>query len=131
MRSPATPGWAPPAVVACDCLPLLAAVLVAVPRPSWLGSAGRGGGRFCGVGWGVSRGVCVCGAARARVMSVLVCLSSVRGAGLGVGVSSVCVGVFLCVCMCEWGWLGLAAGVGVGVAGVCRGWSLATPGGGS
>ena len=40
---------------------------------------------------GPSRGVCVCGALRARVVSVLVCVSFVRG-GVGVGVSSVCGG---------------------------------------
>ena len=91
-------------------LATLGVVLVAVPRHSWLGSAGRGGGRFRGVGWGVSRGVCVCGAVRARVVSVLVCVSCVRGGGVGVGVSSVCVGV--CVCVCVWVWLG--------PAGVCR-----------
>ena len=43
--------------------------------------------------------------------------------------------VLVCVCVhvwvCGWGWLGLPAGVGVGVVGVCHGWSLATPGGGS
>ena len=44
-----------------------------------------------------------------------------------------CVLVCVCVCvwLCGWGRLGLAAGVGVDVVGVCRGWSLATPGGGS
>ena len=44
-------------------------------------------------------GVCVCGAVRARVVSVLMCVSCVRG-GLGVGVPSVCVGVCVCVCGC-------------------------------
>ena len=136
LRFPATPGLGPLAAVVCGCLPLLGAVLVAVPRHSWLGSAGRGGGRFRGVGWGVSRRVCVCGAARARLVSVLVCVTCVRGGGVGVGVSSVCVGVCVCVCACVvcggwFPWLGLAAGLGVGVAGVYRGWSLATPGGGS
>ena len=100
MRSPATPGWGPPAGVVCGCLPLLGVVLVAVPRHSWLGSASHGGGRFCGVWWGVSRGVCVCGAARARVVSVLVCVLCVSGGGVGRGVSSVCVGVCVCVCAC-------------------------------
>ena len=129
----------------------------AVPCHSWLGSAGGGGvwllAAFgCGPGYGsppllagvrqprrwpfawgwvgVSRGVCVCGAVRARVVSVLVCVSCVRG-GVGVGVSSVCVGVCVCVWVwvCGWGRLGLVPGVGVGVVGVCRGWSLATPGG--
>ena len=50
-------------------------------------------------------GVCVCGAVRARVVSVLVCVSCVRG-GVGVGVSSVCVGVCVCVyrCVAGAGW---------------------------
>ena len=52
MRSLATPGWGPPAVVVRGCLPLLGVVLVAVPCHSSLGSAGRGGGRLRGVGWG-------------------------------------------------------------------------------
>ena len=124
MRSLATPGWGPPAVVVCGCLPLLGLVLVTVPRHSWLGSAGCGGGRLCGLGWGFLV-LCVFVA-----RCVLVCVSCVRG-GVGVGVASVCVGVCVCVHVCGWGRLGLAAGVGVGVVGVCRGWSLATPGGGS
>ena len=65
MRSPATPGWGAPC-----CWWLVAPrnswlrVLGAVPRYSWLGSVGRGGGRFRGVRWGVSRfPVCLwCGA---------------------------------------------------------------------
>ena len=79
-------------------LATLGVVLVAVPRHSWLGSAGRGGGRFCGV--------CVCGAVRARVVSVRVCVSCVRGGDAGVGVSFVCVGVCVRVCGCvaEAGW---------------------------
>ena len=44
-------------------------------------------------------GVCVCGAVRARLVSVLVCVSCVLD-GVGVGVSSVCVGVCVCVCGC-------------------------------
>ena len=44
-------------------------------------------------------GVCVFGAVRACVASVLVCVSCGRG-GVGVGVSSVCVGVCVCVCGC-------------------------------
>ena len=100
MRSRATPGWGPLAAVVAGCLPLLDVVLVAVPRHSWLGSASRGVGRFCGVGWGVSRGVCVCGAVRARMVSVLVCVSCVCGGGVGIGVSCVCVGLCVCVCGC-------------------------------
>ena len=125
MWSPATLGSGQPAAVVCGCLPHLGVVLFPVSCHSWLGSAGRG------IGWGVSRGVWVCGAARARVVSVLVCVSCVTGGGVGVGVSSACVGVCVCVCVCGLGWLGLAAGVRVCGAGVCRGCSLATPGGGS
>ena len=44
-------------------------------------------------------GVCVCGAVRARVVSMLVCVSCVCG-GVGVGVPSVCVGVCVCVVGC-------------------------------
>ena len=110
MRSRATPGWGPLAAVVRGCLPPLGVVLVAGPRHSWLGSAGRGSGRFRGVGWGVSSGVCVCSAVRARVVSVLVCVLCVRGGGVGVGLSSVCVGVCVCVCV----------GVWLGPAGVCR-----------
>ena len=61
---------------------------------------------------------------------VLVCTLCVCGGGVGVGVSSVFVGACV-VCGGWFPWLGLAAGVGVGVAGVCCGWSLATPGVGS
>ena len=52
-------------------------------------------------------GVCVCGAVRARVVSVLACVSCVRG-GVGVGVPSVSVGVCVCVCGC-------VAGAGLGL----------------
>ena len=99
---------------------------VAVPCHSWLGSAGGGAVWLlapfgCGPGYGsspllagvrrlrrwpfawgwvgVSRGVCLSGAERACVVSVLVCVLCVRG-GAGVGVSSVCVGVCVCVCGC-------------------------------
>ena len=61
---------------------------------------------------------------------VLVCAYFVCGGGVGVGVSAVCVGA----CVACGGWfplLRLAADVGVGVAGLCCGWSLITPGGGS
>ena len=73
-------------------------------------------------------GVCVFGAVRARVVSVLVCVSCVRG-GVGVGVPSVCVGVCVCVCGCVagagwglllvwvWVWL-VCAVVGPSLAGV-------------
>ena len=95
MWSPATPGWGSPWcwwwVAPCHSW---LRVLGAVPRNSQLGSAGCGGGRFRGVGWGVSCVVCVCG-----VVSVLVCVTCVRGGGVGVGVSPVCVGVCVCVCV--------------------------------
>ena len=54
-----------------------------------------------------SVGVCVCGAVRACVVSVLVCVLCVRG-GVGVGVPSLCVGVCVCVC-------GRVAGAGWGL----------------
>ena len=73
-------------------------------------------------------GVCVCGAVRARVVSVLVCVSWVRG-GVGVGVPSMCVGVCVCVCGClvgaggglllVWVWVwSVCAVVGPSLAGV-------------
>ena len=130
-----------------------------VPCHSWLGSAGGGGawllatpgcGPGCGSppllagvrrprrwpfpwGWAGSflwcvclwRGVCARGVcAGVRVVG----LWWWRGCGC---VFCVCWCVRVCVWVCGWGRLGLAAGVGVGVVGVCRGWSLATPGGGS
>ena len=64
----------------------------------------------------------------------MVCVLCVRGGGVGVGASSVPVAVCVCACVVCGGWLpqlGLAAGISVGVGGVCCGWSLATPGGGS
>ena len=117
MRFPATPAWGPPAAV------------VAVAR-------------FRGVGWGVSRVVCVRGAAPVRrvcacvcfVFSWCLCWSCYRC------VFRVCWSVCVCVCVVCWGSavacprfprLELAAGVGVDVTVVCCGWSFATPGGGS
>ena len=79
LRFPATPGWGPPAAAVAVCVGLT----------------------------GVSRGVWVCGAVRARMVSVLVCVSCVCG-GVGVGVSSVCVGVCVCV-------RGCVAGAGSGL----------------
>ena len=65
-------------------------------------------------------GVCVCGAVRARVVSVLVCASCLPGRVV-VGVPSVCVGVCVCVCGCVagagwglllvWVWLWLVCAV--------------------
>ena len=52
-------------------------VVGAVPSLSWVGSSGRGGGRFRGVGWGLGGGfpvLCVFVARRVRVVSVLVCV---------------------------------------------------------
>ena len=50
----------------------------AVPCHFWLGSAGRGGGCFCGVGWGAFV-LCVVVARRVSVVSVPVCVWCVRG----------------------------------------------------
>ena len=157
VRFPATPGpLALPVVVGVPRHSWLRA-LGAVPCHSWLGSAGGGGvwllaplgcGPGCGSppllagvrrprrwpfarGWvGVSRGVCVCGVVRARVVSVLVCVSCLWWRGCGC-VFRVCWCVCVCVWVCGWGRSVLAAGVGVDVVGVCPAWSLATPGGGS
>ena len=118
LRFSATPGWGlPSAVVLGGPSPLLAEgpvsvflrhsrpwVSGAVPRLSWLGSAGCGGGCFRGVGWGVSRVVCACGAAPARGVCAGVC-------GLcswclcwwwcGCGCAfRVCLCVCVCVCVC-------------------------------
>ena len=136
VRFPATSGWVALPVVVRVPRHFWLRAPGAVPCRSWLGSAGGGGVWLlapfgCGPGYssppllagvrrprrwpfawgwvGVSRGVCVCGAVRARVVSVLVCVSCVRG-GVGVGVSSVCVGVCVCVCV----------GVWLGPAGACR-----------
>ena len=137
MRFPATPGWVSlPLVVGaprhswlrapgCGSPPLLVGVcwrrwcvvachswlrvLVAVPRHSWQGYAGRGGG--CFRGWGFSV-LCVLVARRVRVVSVLVSVVCVRGVcvggGAGVGVPSACVCV--CVCVCVVCWLRAVAG---------------------
>ena len=114
----------------------------AVPRHSWLGDqlvlvvGGHSWVPFPAAAVAVSVGLgggfpvlCVF-----VVQRVLVCVLCVCGGGVGVGVSSVCFDVRVCACVVCGGWfprLGLAAGVGVGVAGVCCGWSLTTPGGGS
>ena len=81
-------------------------------------------------GWVGGSPCCVCLWRSACAWCLCWCLCP----GVRVGLSSVCVGVCVCACVVCGGWfpwLGLAAGVGVGVAGVCCGWSLATPGGGS
>ena len=108
--------------------------------PAWVGG---GGGRFL-LFLAV---LLVCVSSPPLVVVRRQCVSLWRGACA----RGVCVGVFVvrswwlgcgcvfrvcwCVCgcvwVCSWGRLGLAAGVGVGVDGVCRGWSLATPGRGS
>ena len=79
----------------------------------------------------VVRRRCVClwrgACARGVCAGVCVVRSWWRGCAY---VFSVCWCVCVCVCVCGWGRLGLAAGVGVGVVGLCRGCSLATPGGG-
>ena len=131
MRSLATPGWGPPAVVVRGCLPLLGVVLVAVPRHSSLGSAGRRGGRLRGVGWGFLV-VCVSVARCVRAWCLCWCVCRVFVvAWVGMCLPCVLVRVCVCVWVCGWGRVGLVAGVGVGVVGVFRGWSLALPGGGS
>ena len=119
MQSPATPGWG---VHWCWWWVALRhswlRVLVLVPPHSWLGSVGRGGGRFSGVGWGVSRVVCVCGAPHARGVCVgvcVLCLWCLCWWWCGCG----CVfRAFLCVCVCV---------CGVLVACGCR--SVVPPGG--
>ena len=141
LQFPATPGWGVRWwrwwVGPCHSW---LRISCAVPRHSWLGSAGRGSGRFRGWGFPV---LCVLVARRGRVVSVLVCVVCVGrvcvGGGAGVGVPSACVCVCVCVCVCgvlvACGFRSLlppgVAGVGGGVAGVCCGWSLATPSGGS
>ena len=126
-RFPATPGWGVRWwrcwVGAChSCV----RVSGAVPRLSWLGSAGRGGGCFCG--WRAVCVWCLCWCLWCVfVVSVLV----VVRAWACLPRAFVCV----CVCVCVWCVGGARCGavwcVGGGVAGVCCGWSLATPGGGS
>ena len=99
--------------------PLFAVWFALVGFPSLRGGMVVVGGAFCfswpcclcacpHLPWSwFAAGVCVCGAVFARVVSVLVCVSCVRGA-MGVGVSSVCVGVCVCVCGC-------VAGAGLGL----------------
>ena len=108
MRSLATSGWGPPAVVVCGCLPLLGVVLVTVPRHSWLGSPGRGGGRLCGVGWGFLV-VCVFVARCVRAWRLCWCVCR----AFVVAWVWVCLPCVL-VCVCVW------VGVWLGLAGACR-----------
>ena len=101
-RFPATPGWGVRWwrwwVGPCHSW---LRVSGAVPRHSWLGSAGRGGGCFRGWGFPV---LCVLVVRCVRVVSVLVCVVCVRGVcvggGAGVGLPSACVCVCVCVCVC-------------------------------
>ena len=101
-RFPATPGWGVRWrwwwVAPCHSW---LRVLAAVPRHSWLGSTGRGGG--CFRAWGPPV-LCVLVARRVRVVSVRVCVVCVRGfcvgGGAGVGAPSACVCVCVCVCVC-------------------------------
>ena len=117
--APATAGCGP----GCGSPPLLAGV-----RRSrrWLFPWGWVGGfSWCVCLWhgACARGVC------AGVCDVCSCWSPGCGS-----VFCVCWCVCVCACVVCSGWfprLMLAAGVGVGVTGVCRGWSLATAGGGS
>ena len=131
MPSLATPGFGPPAAVVRGCLPVSGVVLVVVSRHSWQGSASRGGGSLRGVGWGF---LVVCVIVARCVRAWCLCWCVCRGFVVAwVWVCLPCVLVCVCVCVwvCGWGLLGLADGVGMGVVGVCRGWSLAAPGGGS
>ena len=140
MRFLATPGWGPLSVVVgvsspilaedpgCGSSPLLSGVrwwwwcvvprqtwlrvlLVAVPRHSWLGPAGRGGGGgpfpwvwiggfpCCECLW---RGACAWAGAFVCLVS-LWCLCWWWCGWCGGGVSSACVGVRACVCVvCRW-----------------------------
>ena len=115
-------------MVVRGCLPLWGVVLCGVRRLSWLGSAGHGSGRLCGGEWGFLV-VCVFVARCVPAWCLCWCVCRVFVL-VRVWVFRVCWCVCVCVWVCGWGRLGLAAGVGVGVVGVCRGWSLATPGGG-
>ena len=118
-RSLATPDRGVPLVLVVGGLsPLLAEGFGCGSPPLLGGSAGRGGGRFCVVGWGLGAGfpvLCLLVARRMRVVSVLVCVLCVRGGSVGVGVSTVRVGVRVRACVVCGGWfprLGLAAGSG-------------------
>ena len=103
MRFPATPGSGQLAAVVAVCV-------------------GWGGGfSWCVCLW---RGACTCGVCA----GVCVVCSLWRGCGC---VFRVCWCVCVCVWVCSQDRLGLTAGVGVGVVGVCRGWCLASSGGGS
>ena len=106
LRFPATPGWGVRWwrwwVGPCHSW---LRVQGAVPRHSWLGSAGRVGGCFRVWGFPV---LCVLVARCVRMVSVLMCLVCVRGVcvggGASVGVPSACVCVCVCVCVvCCWG----------------------------
>ena len=108
MRSLTTPGWGPSAAVVRGCLPLLGVVLVAVPRHSWPGSAGRGGGRLRGVGWGF---LVVCVFVARCVRACCLCWSVCRVFVVAwVWVCLPCVLVSVCVCVC-----GCVAGAGWGL----------------
>ena len=91
----------------------------AVPCHSWLGSASRGGGRFCGVWWGVSRVVCICGAARARAVCAGVCV-----------VCSWCLWWWWCRCGCVFRVCFCVCVCVCGLLAVCGCWSLLPPGSG-
>ena len=98
-------------------------VLGVVPRHSWLGSAGCGDRRLFGIGWGVSRVLCVCGAACARGVCVgvcVVCSWCPCWCWCGCGcVFPAC----LCVCVCLCGVLvARACRSVVPPTGVCCGW---------
>ena len=129
MRSRATPGWSPLAVVVRGCLPPWLWSWLRYPATPGLGppavavavSVGLGGGFLV---------VCVFVAWCVRAWCLCWCVCRVIVVVAWVLVCLPCVLVCVCVCVwvCGWGQLGFAAGVGVGVVGVRRGWSLATPG---
>ena len=117
--------------------------LGAVPRHSWLGFTGRGaGGPPFPWGWVGGFPCCVCLWRGACAWYLCLCVFCVFVVSVLVAVRLCLPRVFVCACVCVVCWwsvvvcprfprLGLAAGVGVGAAGVCCGWSLATPGEGS
>ena len=108
LRFPATPGLCPPAEAAAVSVGLHGGFLV-----------------VCAF---VARRVC------AWCLCWCVCRVCVMVAWVWMCLPCVLVCVRVCACVVCGGWfprLGLVAEVGVGAAGVCRGWSLATPGGGS